>query len=81
MEQIYSLEFLVLNFDNHSKLADEHLKFAIEKYKENFPDQDLPLSFSENFNISKSLSFICTEIQKIKTLLSKCNEKTHNRCM
>jgi len=69
MTQDYTLSGLALTFGEHAKMSESHRNFAIEEFKKNFPDQEVPTSLTYDFNISKALSVMAAEIEKIKHCL------------
>ncbi len=80
MEQDYTLAGLSATFSQHADMAEEHRKFAIEKYKENFPDQEVPPHLLNDFNISRALCVICCELERLKQI-SGGDKKTQSCCI
>lgn len=67
MEQDYRIETLVSTFLTHACHAEEIRKKMAEKYKEDFPDSELPPHFKDDvFNLSTALSAMCAEIVILK---------------
>ncbi|CAB4132265.1 hypothetical protein UFOVP256_8 [uncultured Caudovirales phage] len=80
MEQDYTLAGLSATFSNHADMAEQHMKFAVEEYKKQFPDQEVPSGVSEQFNISRALCVICCELERLKQI-SGGDKKTQSCCI
>lgn len=61
----YLIENLSSVFSQHAEIYEKNQKQMIELYKQNNPDQELPDHFKDTFNLSKALSVMCDEIQKL----------------
>ena len=62
----YRIESLGSTFARHADELDNQLKIDIEKYKENYPDSELPVHFQNPFSIARALSVMACEIEKLK---------------
>lgn len=66
MENLYTLENLVLKFKSHSaafKKSQDKLK---KDYKENFPNEKFPNHLNDDFDLPLALSAICIEVINLK---------------
>ena len=69
MDKNYTVEALGYTFFKHAEQYDEALKEDIRKFKENFPDSELPEHMKTGFNVARALSTMACEIEKIKHFL------------
>lgn len=66
-EPDYTLEGLIKTFHEHAEHSDKHMQENMARFKENFPDAELPDHFKEKFNISRALAQMAFEIDMLKT--------------
>lgn len=67
----YSIEDLTKQFSTHAEdfiIQNEKMKKMREG---NFPDSDLPEFLNDPFNLSKALSVMCAEIERLKQIIGK----------
>lgn len=65
-EDQYCIENLVTTFGVHAEMSDAHTQQTIDVFKETCPETEIPEHLKNPFNISRALSVICLEIEKIK---------------
>ena len=64
----YRIEKLGEVFEKHADRAEAQFKEDVRKFKENYPDSELPDHFKKpHFNIAKALSVMAEEIAKLKS--------------
>jgi hypothetical protein len=63
---MYTLEKLVELFRKHAVQAEHMRQTSIQHFKEHSPDEPIPESFLEDFNLPLALQTICSEILKLK---------------
>lgn len=68
MNQRYALENLIKIFEEYSIESKKHTLKLIEEYKKNYPHEELPVHFKNDFCINLALKSICEEIIKIKEI-------------
>lgn len=64
----YRIENLAFLFEKHAEQADFNHQQFIKKYREDFPDSELPEHLSNEFNIARALSVMAAEIEKLKMI-------------
>jgi len=69
MQDDYTIENLVKTFSKHSESFEESQEEMIIKFKANNPEDPLPAHFTDEFNVSKALWAMCSEIEKIRGIL------------
>lgn len=66
----YRIETLSETFSKHAHQADVNHQESIKKYTESFPESDLPKWMDDPFNLSRALSVMAAEIDRLKMI---CN--------
>ena len=64
---MYELDELIKTFTKHAEMHDKSNKENIRNFKENYPDAELPAHFKDEFNVSRALSSMCQEIERLKS--------------
>ncbi len=61
----YSLDYLIETFREHTIKSEEDRKKSREQFIKDYPDDEVPEHFNEEFNIANALYCICTEIKRL----------------
>lgn len=62
----YTLEFLEKKFAEHAIEAKKLNEVIVKTFKENNPDEPLPIHMTSDFSLCAALACICNEILKLK---------------
>ena len=65
----YRIENLGHTFGKHAEMADQLHEDDVARYLANYPDSPMPEHFKNSFNISRALSVMACEIEKLKHLV------------
>ncbi len=70
MSEDYTIEQLEKTFKEHAQRNIIQNQRALENYKINYPDSEVPSHFLNEFCISEALHVICREINSIKRTIN-----------
>ena len=66
----YRIETLAKAFSDHADKCDKSHQRRIRDHCESFPNSEVPEWMKDHFNISRALSVMAAEIERLKTI---CN--------
>lgn len=82
-EPDYSMEAITKTMLDHAELTNKIRKSEIERYKEQYPDCEIPENLKEKFNVYKAVSEMALQIALIRMFLNDHlneHEETQNNC-
>lgn len=62
----YTLEALIKSFEAHAQTTDNQCKCALERFKENEPNEQIPEWLENPFNLSRALLVMAQEIKMMR---------------
>lgn len=74
----YRIDDLIETFQNHSMSAENFRMKDIEKFKINYPNDELPEHLTNEFNIAYAFMMMCREIQSLRLEVNDLKVRFHN---
>lgn len=65
----YSIPELIKTFKKHAEESKANNRKMRREFKENYPNEEIPAHFNEDFHIADALHSICIEIDKLKKII------------